>query len=111
VSELASEPSAQHPYSLVVLGDSFAEGRGDPGPAGTYVGWVPRVARLLGIAESAVLNLGAFRALTQDVVDTQLKQVADVTTPLLGVAVGATTWCARTTASGSRPTCGRSSRR
>jgi len=88
VSELASEPSAQHPYSLVVLGDSFAEGRGDPGPAGTYVGWVPRVARLLGIAESAVLNLGAFRALTQDVVDTQLKQVADVTTPLLGVAVG-----------------------
>jgi len=75
-------------YSMVVLGDSFAEGRGDPGPDGTHVGWVPRVARLLGIAESAVLNLGAYGALTQDVVDTQLAQVADVETPLLGVAVG-----------------------
>ena len=76
------------PYSLVVLGDSFAEGRGDPGPDGAYVGWVPRVARLLGIAESTVLNLGAYGALTQDVVDAQLVRVADVTTPLLGVAVG-----------------------
>ena len=73
---------------MVVLGDSFAEGRGDPGPDGTYVGWVPRVARLLGIAESAVLNLGAYGALTRDVVDTQLARVADVETPLLGVAVG-----------------------
>lgn len=73
---------------MVVLGDSFAEGRGDAGPDGAYVGWVPRVARRLGIAESAVLNLGAYGALTQDVVDTQLAQVADVETPLLGVAVG-----------------------
>lgn len=73
---------------MVVLGDSFAEGRGDPGPDGTYVGWVPRVARLLDIAESAVLNLGAYGALTQDVVDTQLPRLADAETPLLGVAVG-----------------------
>ncbi len=73
---------------MVVLGDSFAEGRGDPGPDGAYVGWVPRVARLLGIAESTVLNLGSYGALTQDVVDVQLARIADVDTPLLGVAVG-----------------------
>ncbi len=73
---------------MVVLGDSFAEGRGDPGLDGSYVGWVPRVARLLGIAEDDVLNLGAYGALTQNVVDTQLEQLVDVETPLLGVAVG-----------------------
>jgi lysophospholipase L1-like esterase len=71
-----------------VLGDSFAEGRGDPRPDGSFVGWVPRVARLLGIDEDAVLNLGAYGATTQDVVDHQLPAIADVTTPLLGVAVG-----------------------
>ncbi len=75
-------------YQMVVLGDSFAEGRGDPGPGGTFVGWVPRAARLLGIAEESVLNLGAYGALTQDVVDTQLTRIAGVETPLLGVAVG-----------------------
>lgn len=73
-------------YQLVVLGDSFAEGRGDPGPDGTYVGWVPRAARLLGI--ESVLNLGAYGATTQDVVDKQLGEIADVATGLLGVAVG-----------------------
>ena len=75
-------------YGLVVLGDSFAEGRGDPRPDGSFVGWVPRAARLLGVDESDVLNLGAYGATTQDVVDVQLPAVADVTTPLLGVAVG-----------------------
>ncbi|WP_433281234.1 SGNH/GDSL hydrolase family protein [Pseudonocardia xinjiangensis] len=79
---------ARREYAMVVLGDSFAEGRGDPRPDGTFVGWVPRVARLLGIDEAAVLNLGAFGATTQDVVDAQLPAVAEVTTPLLGVAVG-----------------------
>ncbi|MFC4943057.1 SGNH/GDSL hydrolase family protein [Pseudonocardia sp. GCM10023141] len=75
-------------YRMVVLGDSFAEGRGDPGPDGTFVGWVPRTARLLGIDEAGILNLGAYGALTQDVVDKQVPAVADVRTPLLGVAVG-----------------------
>lgn len=75
-------------FRMVVLGDSFAEGRGDPLPDGTFVGWVPRVARLLGIDEDTVLNLGAYGATTQDVVDSQLPVIAGVTTPLLGVAVG-----------------------
>jgi len=73
-------------YGLVVLGDSFAEGRGDPDGNGGYVGWVPRVAHRLGISD--VLNLGAYGALTSDVVDQQLDKIADVETPLLGVAVG-----------------------
>ena len=73
-------------YGLVVIGDSFAEGRGDPDGEGGFVGWVPRVAHRLGIHD--VLNLGAFGATTQDVVDKQLAALADVETPLLGVAVG-----------------------
>ncbi|MFR9800878.1 SGNH/GDSL hydrolase family protein [Pseudonocardia sp. RS010] len=73
-------------YDLVVIGDSFAEGRGDPDGSGGFVGWVPRVAHRLGLRE--VLNLGAYGATTQDVVDQQLDKIADVETPLLGVAVG-----------------------
>ncbi|WP_181781199.1 SGNH/GDSL hydrolase family protein [Pseudonocardia pini] len=69
-----------------MIGDSFAEGRGDPDGAGGYVGWVPRVAHRLGIDD--VLNLGSYGALTSDVVDQQLDKIADVETPLLGVAVG-----------------------
>jgi lysophospholipase L1-like esterase len=80
--------SAPREYAMVVLGDSFAEGRGDPGPDGTFVGWVPRTARLLGVEASQVLNLGSYGALTQDVLDTQLPQVDGVATRLLGVAVG-----------------------
>jgi lysophospholipase L1-like esterase len=73
-------------YDLVVLGDSFAEGRGDPDGAGGFTGWVPRVAHRLGLSD--VLNLGAYGALTQDVVDKQLAEIADVETPELGIAVG-----------------------
>lgn len=75
-------------YELVVLGDSFAEGRGDPAPDGGHIGWVPRVAQALGIDRTAVLNLGTHGAFSQDVLDSQLPRIADVTTPLLGVAVG-----------------------
>lgn len=75
-------------YGLVVIGDSFAEGRGDPDGAGGFVGWVPRVARRLGVAGDAVLNLGAYGATTRDVVEQQLDEIADAATPLLGVAVG-----------------------
>jgi lysophospholipase L1-like esterase len=75
-------------YQLVVIGDSFAEGRGDPDPAGGFVGWVPRVAHRLGVPAGAVLNLGAHGATTRDVVEQQLDKIADVDAPLLGVAVG-----------------------
>jgi lysophospholipase L1-like esterase len=73
-------------YGMVVLGDSFAEGRGDPDGAGGHIGWVPRVAHRLGIDD--VLNLGAYNATTQDVVDSQLGKVAGVEAPLVGVAIG-----------------------
>lgn len=73
-------------YDLVVIGDSFAEGRGDPDGYGGFVGWVPRVAHRLGLRD--VLNLGAYGATTQEVVDQQLDKIADVETALVGVAVG-----------------------
>ncbi|ODU07548.1 MAG: hypothetical protein ABS81_00050 [Pseudonocardia sp. SCN 72-86] len=75
-------------HRLVVVGDSFAEGRGDPDPAGGFVGWVPRVARRLGVAPAEVLNLGSYGATTADVVEKQLPQVAHLDAPLFGVAVG-----------------------
>jgi lysophospholipase L1-like esterase len=71
---------------MVVLGDSFAEGRGDPLPGGGFGGWVPRVAHRLGVTD--VLNLGTFGALTTDVLATQLPAVAEVDAPLWGVAIG-----------------------
>ncbi|MYS09537.1 SGNH/GDSL hydrolase family protein [Streptomyces sp. SID6041] len=38
----------QHAFgSYAAIGDSFTEGVGDPGPAGTYVGWADRFAVLL----------------------------------------------------------------
>jgi lysophospholipase L1-like esterase len=73
---------------LIIVGDSFAEGRGDPDGNGGFVGWVPRMARLLGIPAEAVLNLGAYNATTQDVVDQQLSKIADLDAALVGVAVG-----------------------
>ena len=70
----------------MVLGDSFAEGRGDPDGNGGFTGWVPRVAHRLGTG--AVLNLGEYGVTTSDVVERQLDKIVDVDTPLLGVAVG-----------------------
>ncbi|MCF7548563.1 SGNH/GDSL hydrolase family protein [Pseudonocardia sp. WMMC193] len=73
-------------YDLVVIGDSFAEGRGDPDGNGGFTGWVPRVAHRLGLSD--VLNLGEYGATTTDVVERQLAKIADVDTDELGVAVG-----------------------
>ena len=61
---------------LTVVGDSFAEGRGDPAPDGAWIGWAPRMAAALGIPRSRVLNLGRNGATTQDVIDTQLDVAA-----------------------------------
>ncbi|HEX3788489.1 MAG TPA: SGNH/GDSL hydrolase family protein [Pseudonocardiaceae bacterium] len=73
---------------LSALGDSFAEGRGDPGPAGPWYGWVTRLAELLGVPPSGVRNLGTHQATTQDVVDRQLPAALVNKSPLNGVIVG-----------------------
>ncbi|WP_190815972.1 SGNH/GDSL hydrolase family protein [Saccharopolyspora pogona] len=73
---------------LAALGDSFVEGRGDPGLDGPFHGWVPRLADRLGIPRRGVLNLGTYRATTQDVVDGQLPAVVASKPPMIGVIVG-----------------------
>lgn len=73
---------------LTALGDSFVEGRGDPGNAGGYRGWVSRFAELLGLRRDQYLNLGAFQATTQTVLDTQLRPAMANKAPLIGVVVG-----------------------
>jgi lysophospholipase L1-like esterase len=79
---------------LMTIGDSFAEGRGgDTLPDGTFRGWVPQLAERLGLRE--VVNLGAFGATTQDVVDRQLAQALSCDAPLYGVTVGGNDLVAR----------------
>ena len=73
---------------LAALGDSFVEGRGDPGADGRWVGWVSRLADLLGIGQRGCLNLGAFEATTQRVADEQLPVALVRKAPLIGVIVG-----------------------
>jgi lysophospholipase L1-like esterase len=75
-------------FRLTALGDSFVEGRGDPAHAGSWHGWVPRLADMLGIPPSGVRNLGAHMATTQDVVDRQLRTAVANKSPLIGVVVG-----------------------
>lgn len=73
---------------MVVLGDSFVEGRGDPDPGGGYRGWVRRFADLVGLDSGAVANLGTYQATTQVVVDLQLGRALACKPPLVGVVVG-----------------------
>ncbi|GLZ36539.1 SGNH/GDSL hydrolase family protein [Actinokineospora sp. NBRC 105648] len=73
---------------LMTIGDSFAEGRGEPGPDGGFLGWVPRLAESLGIAPHEYVNLGAYNATTQDVIDHQLARALSADAPLYGVTVG-----------------------
>ncbi len=75
-------------FKMTVIGDSFAEGRGDPRPDGSFGGWVPALGRHLGIDESDILNLGAFAALTGDVIERQLPVALENPAPLMGVTVG-----------------------
>jgi lysophospholipase L1-like esterase len=73
---------------LTVLGDSFVEGRGDPRPDGTFRGWVPAFATLLGIPTTSYVNLGTFQATAQDVLDAQLTTALRNKAPLIGVIAG-----------------------
>lgn len=73
---------------FTALGDSFVEGRGDPAGEGGYRGWVSRFAELLGLRRDQYLNLGAFQATTQTVVQAQLQRAMANKAPLIGVVVG-----------------------
>ncbi|MBO2459987.1 SGNH/GDSL hydrolase family protein [Actinomadura violacea] len=70
---MAGPPAAG--AALVVLGDSVAEGRDDPGPAGGWLGWAGRLARHLGIAAGEVCNVADPGATIEDVARSQLPAV------------------------------------
>ncbi|CUU54544.1 Lysophospholipase L1 [Parafrankia irregularis] len=57
---------------LTVLGDSFAEGRGDPRPDGSYGGWVPLFADLFAVPRGGHRNLGTHQATTSDILHRQV---------------------------------------
>jgi lysophospholipase L1-like esterase len=73
---MAGPPAAG--AALVVLGDSVAEGRDDPDPAGGWLGWAGRLARRLGVASGDVLNVSDAGATIEDVVREQLPAVRAV---------------------------------
>ncbi|MET7995422.1 GDSL-type esterase/lipase family protein [Amycolatopsis sp. NPDC005232] len=73
---------------LIVVGDSFAEGRGGAVRAdGSFAGFTVQFAQCLGVS-GAVLNLGSYGATTQDVVERQLPVALSRPAPLTGVIVG-----------------------
>ncbi|ABW13345.1 lipolytic protein G-D-S-L family [Parafrankia sp. EAN1pec] len=73
---------------LTVLGDSFAEGRGDPRPGGGYAGWVPRFAELFGIPHGGYRNLGTHQATTQHILEYQVPAALVTKATVIGVIGG-----------------------
>jgi lysophospholipase L1-like esterase len=82
---------AGHPWRrFVVLGDSIAEGIGDPCPGYPDVPWCDRIAAELGrdVPDFAYLNLGVHETQSIDVVATQLPAALDFKPDLALVACG-----------------------
>lgn len=73
---------------LAVLGDSFAEGRGDRRPDGTFRGWVPHFAELFAIPPGGCRNFGAHQATTRDILDRQVPAAVVNKASLIGVIGG-----------------------
>jgi lysophospholipase L1-like esterase len=82
---------AGHPWRrFVVLGDSIAEGIGDPCPGYPDVPWCDRIAAELGcgVPDFVYLNLGVHETQSVDVVATQLPVALDFKPDLALVACG-----------------------
>ncbi len=60
---------------MVVFGDSLAEGRDDPGPAGGWNGWAGRLATALDWPRDGVVNVAGPGATMADVIGAQLPAV------------------------------------
>lgn len=73
-----ARPDAGAARSMVVLGDSVAEGQDDPDPAGGWLGWAGRLADHLGIPRRDVVNLSEPGATIEDVVRDQLPRARDL---------------------------------
>ena len=72
---------------FVVLGDSMAEGIGDPVAGYEHLGWADRVARTLG-PDVAYLNLGRRKLLASEVRATQLARALTFFPDLAAVVCG-----------------------
>jgi lysophospholipase L1-like esterase len=70
---------------FAVIGDSMAEGIGDPVPGYRHLGWADRVAQRLG---GEYLNLGRRNLLAAEVRDTQLDRALAFTPDLAAVVCG-----------------------
>jgi EmrB/QacA subfamily drug resistance transporter len=70
---------------FVVIGDSMAEGVGDPVPGYRHLGWADRVADRLG---AEYLNLGRRNLLAAEVRDTQLDRALAFSPDLAAVVCG-----------------------
>ncbi|HTX12981.1 MAG TPA: DHA2 family efflux MFS transporter permease subunit [Solirubrobacteraceae bacterium] len=84
---LAGPPALDHsPWSrFVVVGDSMAEGIGDPMPGYESLGWADRVARAL---ETDYLNLGRRNLLAAEVRESQLERALAFAPDLAAVLCG-----------------------
>ncbi|MFI0357515.1 GDSL-type esterase/lipase family protein [Actinomadura sp. 9N407] len=60
---------------MVVFGDSLAEGRDDPAPAGGWIGWAGRLAGDLDWPREGVVNVAGPGATMADVIGDQLPAV------------------------------------
>ncbi|MEU4473614.1 SGNH/GDSL hydrolase family protein [Micromonospora sp. NPDC023888] len=73
---------------LVSMGDSLTLGRGDPDPAGGWIGWSSRLASMLGISAEDVVNTGAEGATTAQVAADQLAAVRQLRPDLVVINCG-----------------------
>lgn len=64
--------AARSRRGMVVFGDSVAEGRDDPDPAGGWIGWSERLADRLNLPYGYVLNVASRGATVADVARGQL---------------------------------------
>lgn len=71
---------------MVVLGDSVAQGRDDPDPAGGWIGWPRRLARNLGLER--VANVAADGATAASVAGEQLAAVRDLRPDVVALNCG-----------------------
>lgn len=80
-------PSLRHGRwrRFVALGDSMAEGVGDPAAGYAHLGWADRVARGLG---AEYLNLGKRNLLAREVRDQQLQRALEFAPDLAAVLCG-----------------------
>jgi lysophospholipase L1-like esterase len=73
---------------LVVFGDSLAEGRDDPHPAGGWLGWAGRLADHLQVPGERVANVARPGATAADVAQDQLPRVRHLRPSLVLVNCG-----------------------